>query len=130
MATVVEGDPKGSFSIPTTPKCTRGHNSFPDCFSFPLIHILNAEYKARSHQAAFLNLWYDFNWDWTPVSRVIGKYSTLKANRPINHINWLIGQKSRLFTYASGDRGSIPGRIIPRTQKNGTWCYLAQPSAL
>ena len=24
----------------------------------------------------FLSLWYDSTWDWTPVSRTIGEYST------------------------------------------------------
>ena len=31
----------------------------------------------------FLSLWYDLTWDWTPVSRTIGKHSThLAKNRP------------------------------------------------
>ena len=29
-------------------------------------------------------------------------------------------QMSRVFANAPGDRGSIPGRVIPKTQKNGT----------
>ena len=32
---------------------------------------------------------------------------------------------SRLFTNGLGDRGSIPGRVISKTHKNGTWCRLA-----
>ena len=28
-----------------------------------------------------------------------------------------IGQMSRLFAIGPGDRGSIPGRVIPKTQK-------------
>ena len=35
-----------------------------------------------------------------------------------------IGLKSRMFANGPGDRGSIPGRVIPKTQKNGTWCRL------
>ena len=47
------------------------------------------------------------------------------------HMNWnlqifiLIGQMSRVFTNDLGGQGSIPGWVIPKTQKNGTWCGLA-----
>ena len=30
---------------------------------------------------------------------------------------WAIGLMSRLFTHGPEDRGSIPGRVIPKTQK-------------
>ena len=33
--------------------------------------------------------------------------------------NWTTGLMSRVFTNGLGDRGSIPGRVIPKTQKNG-----------
>ena len=46
----------------------------------------------------FLSLWYDSTWDWTPVSRAIGQYSSHEANEP-------------------GDMGSISGRVIPKTLK-------------
>ena len=36
-----------------------------------------------------------------------------------------IGLMSRVFANDAGDRGSIPGRVIPKTQKNGTWGRLA-----
>ena len=29
---------------------------------------------------------------------------------------------SRVFTNGLGDLGSIPGRVIPKTQKTGSWC--------
>ena len=32
---------------------------------------------------------------------------------------------SRAFANDPGDQGSIPGRVIPKTQKNGTWCRFA-----
>ena len=32
---------------------------------------------------------------------------------------------SRVFTNGLGDQGSIPGQVIPKTQKNGTWYHLA-----
>ena len=33
------------------------------------------------------------------------------------HFMMNIGQMSRVFANGSGDRGSIPGRVIPKTQK-------------
>ena len=36
-----------------------------------------------------------------------------------------IGLMSRVFANGLGDRGSIPSWVIPKTQKNGTWCHLA-----
>ena len=36
----------------------------------------------------------------------------------------LIGIMVRVFANGPGDRGSIPGRFIPKTQKNGTLCIL------
>ena len=32
-------------------------------------------------------------------------------------INWSIGLMSRVFANGLGDRGLIPGRVIPKTQK-------------
>ena len=32
-------------------------------------------------------------------------------------INWAIGQMSRVFTNGPENWGSIPGRVIPKTQK-------------
>ena len=34
--------------------------------------------------------------------------------------NRLIGLVGRVFANVPGDRGSIPGRVIPKTLKNGT----------
>ena len=36
-----------------------------------------------------------------------------------------IGLIGRVFANGLGDQGSIPGQVIPKTQKNGTWCRLA-----
>ena len=36
----------------------------------------------------------------------------------------LIGLVGRVLPNGPGDRGSIPGRVIPKT-KNGTWYLLA-----
>ena len=35
----------------------------------------------------------------------------------IHYINRAIGLMSRVFANGPGDRGSIPGRVIPKTQK-------------
>ena len=40
-------------------------------------------------------------------------------------IYWSISLVGWVFTKGSGDRGSIPGRVILKTLKNGTWCLLA-----
>ena len=32
-------------------------------------------------------------------------------------LNWAIGLMIRVFANGPGDRGSIPGRVIPKTQK-------------
>ena len=32
-------------------------------------------------------------------------------------VYWAIGLKNRVFTNGPGDRGSIPSRVIPKTQK-------------
>ena len=36
-----------------------------------------------------------------------------------------VGLMSRVFANGSGDQGSIPGWVVQKTQKNGTWCRLA-----
>ena len=35
------------------------------------------------------------------------------------------GMMVKVFANGLGDLGSIPGRVIPKTQKNGTSCRLA-----
>ena len=35
-----------------------------------------------------------------------------------------IGLMSRVFANGLRDLGSIPGRVVPKTKKNGTWCLL------
>ena len=41
-------------------------------------------------------------------------------------LNQAIGIMVRVFANGLGDQGSIPGQAISKTQKNGTWCHLAQ----
>ena len=48
----------------------------------------------------FLSLWFDSTSDWTPISEPLA-----------------IGLMSRVFANGPEDQGSIPGRVIPKTQK-------------
>ena len=36
------------------------------------------------------------------------------------NLHTIIGLMNRVFDNGLGDQGSIPGRVIPKTQKNGT----------
>ena len=38
---------------------------------------------------------------------------------------WSISLMCKVFANGPGDQGLIPGRVIPKTKKNGTWCHLA-----
>ena len=43
--------------------------------------------------------------------------STMVANFTYSKCNWLVGLVGRVFANGPGDRGSIPGRLIPKTLK-------------
>ena len=112
MATVVKGYLKAPFSIATTPRGRGG------CYFFlwiaPLIlgtYLIMLSVKQGGIKYHFLSLWYDSTWDWTPVSQAIGEHSTTKP------MGWSIGIINRVFANGPGDRGSIPGWVIPKTQK-------------
>ena len=47
-----------------------------------------------------------------------GVYLFLGNNRAIGRMSWV-------FVNSPVDRGSIPGRVILKTKKNGTWRLLA-----
>ena len=61
------------------------------------------------------------------ISTYNGWYAIKPVNQPTNHPTSkhiyiyiyirAIGQMSRVFANGPGDRGSIPGRVIPKTQK-------------
>ena len=52
--TVVEGDPKVSFSLASMPRCWGGELCFSlDCFTYPWSVPCNAECQARKHQLPF-----------------------------------------------------------------------------
>ena len=76
METLVEGDLKALFSIATILRCREG------CYSIPLLRfildpqLVMLSVKQGGIKYHFLSLWYDWNWDWTPVSRTIGEHST------------------------------------------------------
>ena len=81
LATIVEGDPKAPFSIATTPRCRGGRYSFPGLLHFTLDpYLIMLSVKQGGIKYHFLSLWYDSTWDWTQVSRAIGKHSNRLAN--------------------------------------------------
>ena len=73
--TIVKGNPNVPFSITTVPRCKGGHYSFTQNTPLTLDPYLNNSFKQGGIKHHFLSLWYGSNWDWTPVSRVIGKHS-------------------------------------------------------
>ena len=108
LATIVEDDPKAPFSIATTP---RALFLSLDCSTTldPYLTMLSVKQGGIKHH--FLSFWYESTWDWTLVSRAIGKHSNHHAN------NRLIGLVGRVFTNGTENLGSIPCRVIPKTQK-------------
>ena len=75
LVTLVEGDPKAPFSIPTTSRCRRGLYSIPWIAPlYPYLIILSIQQGGMQHH--FLSLWYDSTWNWFLVSRIISEHST------------------------------------------------------
>ena len=80
-----------------------------------------------------------FCWGWSSGPRVlkIGYRAQTNLLRCKNLVNiatrvysraqyrHYIGIMVRVFANGQGDLGLTPGRVITKTQKNGTWCYLA-----
>ena len=98
--TIVVGDRKDPFSIPTTPSCRGGRYSIP--WIAPLIPWsvpYNPELSKEAFKYHFLSLWYDSTWDWTPVF-----FETLVNS--LNHgmtLGWWIGIMVSVF----------PARAVP-----------------
>ena len=79
MATVVEGDQKAPFIIATTQRCSGGTTLFLGLLHFTIdTYIILLSVKPGVMKYHFLGLWYDATWDWTQISRTIGKHSTHK----------------------------------------------------
>ena len=54
-----------------------GTTSFPGLLHFTLdMYFIMLSVKQGGIKYHFLSLWYDWTWDWTPVSRTIGEHST------------------------------------------------------
>ena len=78
--------------------------------------------KQDSIKYHFLSLWYDSTWDWTQISWPIGEHSNHYTKARYIIYNIII---YRLNIYPSGwvfsngpeDRGSVPLRVLPKTQK-------------
>ena len=109
-ATLVDGDSKAPFSMATTLRC-RGERYSIHWIAplYPCSLPYNAKRLARWHQVPFLSVWYNSTWDWTSVSRTY--WQTLYSSGP--DIDMMV----RVFANGPGDLGSIPGRVIPKTQK-------------
>ena len=64
LVTLVESDPKASFSIATTPRCRGGHYFFPWIAPFTLDpYFIMLSVKQGGIKYHFLSLWYDSTWD-------------------------------------------------------------------
>ena len=101
-ATFVEGDPKSPFLIATTPRCRGGH------YSFPWIAPLCPWPVPYNAEAASRTIFWVFGMTRLGIEpRSPGPL----ANEPD------IGLMVRVFANAPGDLGSIPGRVIPKTQE-------------
>ena len=58
--TIVEGDPKASFSIATTPRCMGGATPFPGLLHFTVDpYLIMQSVKQGFIKYHFLSLWYD-----------------------------------------------------------------------
>ena len=61
---------------------------------------------------------YIYIYGWVGFYGILTIVGYLLVNPVNTHIlNWTIGLMSREFANGSRDRGSIPGRVIPKTQK-------------
>ena len=104
LATLVQGDLKAPFTIVTSPRGRGGCYSFPGLLHFTLdAYLIMLSVKQGSIKYHFWSLWYD-----SIEPRSPGPL----ANTLLAH--WLSG---RMFANGPGDRGSIFGRAIPKTQK-------------
>ena len=64
LVTVVEGDMKALFSIPSTSRCWRGYSSFSCIAPPPLdLYLIMLNVKQGGIKYHFLSLWYDSTWD-------------------------------------------------------------------
>ena len=84
LATIVEGNPKAPFSIAPTGE---GTTPFPGLLHFTLDpYLIILSVKQGGIKYHFLSLWYDSTWDWTQVSRAIGKHSNHYTNVRIKQL--------------------------------------------
>ena len=108
--TVVEGDPKAPFLIVITPRCMGGHYSFP--WIAPL-YPCSIPYNAVK-QGGIKYHFCVFSMTRTVIEpRFLGPLAKALTIMP----------KGSVFANGPGNRSSIPGRVIPKTQK---W-YLIPP---
>ena len=94
LVTVEEGDQMDPFSIATILRCREGATSFPGLLHFTLdTYVILLSVKQGGVKYHFKSLWYDATWDWTQVSRTIGKHSTHYANESaVNNKTYLFAE--------------------------------------
>ena len=63
--------------------------------------------------------------DHKPLLGLFAEYKPIPAMTAARIQRWALGPVCRVFANNPGDLGSIPGRVIPKTLKNGTWYLLA-----
>ena len=102
LVTRVEKDPKTPFSLATTPRCKRRHNSFP---WIALLYPWSIPYYAEL------------------LRKVASSTIFWVFDIPAHLWYWPIDLVGSMFTNNLGRHGSIPGRVILKTQK---W-YLMLP---
>ena len=78
LMTLVEGDPKATFFIATTPRCRGERYSIPGLLLFTLDpYLIILSVKQGGIKYHFLSLWYVSTWDWTPVFWTIDEHYSL-----------------------------------------------------
>ena len=82
--TVVESDPKSPFSIATILGVGNDSTPFPWLLHLPLITtFIMLSFKQGGNKYHFLTLSYNLTWNWSRISRAIGKHSNHYTNKPV-----------------------------------------------
>ena len=109
LVTLAEGDPKASFSIATKPRCRGGRYSIPWIAPLYLIMLSVKQGGIKYHFGVFSMTRPEIE------PRSAEPLANTLLIRPIAR-----SLEGTVFANEPVDRGSIPGRVIPKTQQNGT----------
>ena len=83
-----------------------------DCSTLPLIHTLYCWVLSKEASSTIFKVFGIMQPGIEPSSA-----GPLVNTLPTRSMNWSIGIMVRVFTNSPGDQDSIPGRVIPKTQK-------------